>query len=85
MTNISDLVAPENAFAMYFQGYLQNRVYGEIDRRIIENLDKRLDLSPYWSTRFLDFQLSVDHLKRADFPVSEKPPSPVHEALIVRP
>ena len=81
VTNISDLVAPENAFAMYFQGYLQHRVNGSIDPRVIENLEKRLALSPYWSARFQDFQMTLNHLKKMDFPVPDRSVPPVHEAL----
>ena len=85
VTNISDLVAPENAFAMYFQGYLQYRVNGSIDPRVIENLEKRLALSPYWSARFRDFQMSPIHLKTREFPVYERPTPPAHEALATIP
>ena len=83
VTNISDLVAPENAFAMYFQGYLQYRVNGSISPAIIDNLEKRLALSPYWSARFDDFGMSPEHLKTKNFPVYEKPKPPVHDALTV--
>tara|TARA_Y100000588_G_scaffold395323_2_gene523406 strand:- start:13662 stop:15599 length:1938 start_codon:yes stop_codon:yes gene_type:complete len=79
--NISDLVAPENAFAMYFQGYLQSQVNGSIDPTLIENLENRLALSPYWSERFRDFNMSPNHLRTKDFPVNQKPTPPVHEAL----
>jgi len=79
--NISDLVAPENAFAMYFLGYLQHKVNGSIDDRVIGNLEKRLQLSPYWSERFSDFQLSPIHLKTGNFPAYEKPRRPVYDAL----
>lgn len=81
VTNISDLVAPENAIAMYFQGFLQNKVNGSIDPRVIKNLEERLLLSPYWSARFRDFNLSPEHLKTREFPVYERPAPPVHEAL----
>ena len=81
VTNITDLVAPENAIAMYFQGYLQNRVNGSIDPRVIENLEERLALSPYWSARFRDFNLSPIHLKTRNFPVNERATPSVHGAL----
>lgn len=77
LTNISDLVAPENAIAMYFQGYLQNQVNGSIDPKLITNLEERLALSPYWSARFRDFNLSPTHLKTADFPIYEREPVPL--------
>ena len=85
VTNISDLVAPENAIAMYFQGYLQHQVNGSIDQRVIDNLEERLALSPYWSARFRDFNLSPIHLKTRSFPEYERPIPPVHEALATNP
>lgn len=66
--NISDLVAPENAFAMYFAGLLQQRVYGKVNPQYIEKLAHRLDDSPYWLQRFKDFNLSLEHLKTGNFP-----------------
>ena len=81
LTNISDLVAPENAIAMYFQGYLQNQVNGSIDPRVIENLEERLSLSPCWSARFRDFNLSPEHLRTRGFPIYERPAPPAHTAL----
>jgi len=81
VTFVSDLVAPENAFAIYFQGYLQYQVNGSIDPKLIENLEKRLHDSPYWAARFRDFQMSPIHLKTRSFPDLERPTPPVHEAL----
>jgi len=83
VTNISDLVAPENAFAMYFQGYLQYQVNGAIDPAVIRNLEKRLEVSPYWTARFQDFEMSPEHLITKDFPVYEKLKPPVHDALTI--
>lgn len=66
--NITDVVAPESAFAMYFCGYLQFRVHGEIEPTIITRLRERIESSDYWRSRFHDFELSVDHLESLDFP-----------------
>lgn len=66
--NISDLVAPENAFAMYFSGLLQHRVHGKVNQLYTEKLSHRLSESPYWLQRFKDFNLSLDHLKTGKFP-----------------
>ena len=74
-------MAPENAIAMYFQGYLQNQVNGSIDPRVIENLEERLSLSPYWSARFRDFDLSPEHLRTRGVPIYERPAPPAHAAL----
>ena len=65
--NITDLIAPENALALYFLGYLQKKVHGKIDPHVIRRLDERLEQSPYWLNRFQDFDLSVDHLKMEAF------------------
>lgn len=67
--NITDLVAPENAFAMYFLGLLQFRLYGAVQNETIEKLDNHLTGSPYWVKRFNDFSLSIDHLKNQEFPI----------------
>lgn len=66
--NISDLVAPENAFAMYFAGLLQQRINGKVNPQYIEKLEHRLRESEYWGERFSDFNLKIDHLKTGIFP-----------------
>ncbi|MDA2932850.1 B12-binding domain-containing radical SAM protein [Acidobacteria bacterium AH-259-D05] len=65
---IRDLVAPENAFAMYFYGYLQRKISGKTDLEAIQMLEDRLQSSSYWRDRFDDFGLSLDHLKTGRFP-----------------
>lgn len=66
--NIRDLVAPENAFAMYFYGYLENKISGKVSRSSIELLENRLLDSPYWISKFDEFDLSLAHLKTGLFP-----------------
>lgn len=66
--NIRDLVAPENAFAMYYYGYLEEKIFSKIDKNSIEMLENRLTESPYWEKRFKEFNLSTDHLRKASFP-----------------
>ena len=68
--NIAELVAPENAFAVYFQGFLEKRLFGEIDQEVVRCLEERLLSSEYWRNRFDDFELSVDHM-RSGFPLFE--------------
>lgn len=70
--NITDLVAPEDPFPMYFCGYLQKKVLGSIDNRLIEKLENHLHSSEYWKRRFEDCNLSVGHLKRGIFPGESK-------------
>lgn len=66
--NITDLISPENAFALYFHGYLQKKCNGAVDPATAESLEGRLQSSPYWQERFDDFGLSVDHLRTGVFP-----------------
>jgi radical SAM superfamily enzyme YgiQ (UPF0313 family) len=65
--NITDLVAPENCIALYFLGYLENKLFGKVDIETINNLEKRLIDMPYWQNRFDEFNLSIDHLKKNKF------------------
>jgi hypothetical protein len=71
--HISDLITPENAFAMYFSGYLQHRVFGAISPETIGHLEQRLGASPYWQTRFEDFGLSVEDLRNSCFQRNSEP------------
>ena len=65
---ISDLIAPENGFALYFLGYLQHQVNGHIAADIIQRLRLRIATSAYWADRLQAFGLSLDDLINADFP-----------------
>ena len=70
MTYLHNLSAPDNAFIMYYLGLLQHRLYGKVDPVLIKKLDTRLKVSSYWRERFAIFGLSVDHVKRGEFPLS---------------
>jgi len=70
--NITDVVAPESAFAMYFCGYLQFKVHGRIEPKTVTRLRECLESSDYWRSRFNEFDLSVDHLESLDFPHTAK-------------
>ena len=62
------LVACDDAFAMYFCGYMQKKVLGNIDEELTGRLEDCLLSSLYWRNRFDEFDLSLDHLKDAKFP-----------------
>lgn len=64
---LSDIISPENAFALYFLGYLQSKVHGEIDPIIISRLEHRLATSTYWADRLKAFGLSIADLHTAEF------------------
>ena len=57
--NIVDMVAPDDPFAMYFCGYLQNKVLKKIDERLIKRLEVRLSSSMYWKERFDYYNLGL--------------------------
>ena len=67
------VVAPENGFALYFKGYLQNRVFGEIDMDTISRLERILAEAVSWRNIFNDLGLSLDHLKGKSFPKNLAP------------
>ena len=66
--NIAELVAPENAFAVYFLGYLEKKLFGKINHEVIQRLEEQLCSSVHWERRFNDFKLSVEHVKTGLFP-----------------
>ncbi len=67
LINLSDLVAPENAFALYFLGFLSQKRDGVIPPSVIERLCSRLGTSEYWQSRFSAFGLDPDDLYNNDF------------------
>lgn len=60
---LADTISPENGFALYFQGYLQHKVYKKTESTTIERLKRRLDTSDYWQDRFKAFGLSYNDLE----------------------
>jgi len=64
---LSDVISPENGFALYFQGYLQHKLHGAIEPEIMRRVEARLETSAYWSNRFHAFGLRLDDLRTGDF------------------
>ena len=67
--NITKVVAPDDPFPMYFYGYLQRKMTGVTDVKLITRLKRKLDSSTYWRNCFNVFNLSPSHLKNGNFPV----------------
>ncbi len=65
---ITELVAPDDPFPMYFYGYLQKRVMGVTDMKLISRLETCLNSSGYWQNCFRSFNLSPSHLRTGQFP-----------------
>ncbi len=59
---ICDVIAPDNALALYTKGILQIKLMGEVEGRLVEKLENQLRSSPYWRDRFDAFGLAVGDL-----------------------
>lgn len=66
LQTITDLIAPENAIALYCLGTMQKRTRGACDRALVTRLVSHLEAQPYWKDRFEDFSLSIDDLLNTD-------------------
>ena len=64
---LADVISPENGFALYFLGYLQHKVSGNVSPNLIKRLDHRIETSSFWRDRFSAFELSPDDLKDCHF------------------
>jgi radical SAM superfamily enzyme YgiQ (UPF0313 family) len=60
---LSEVISPENGFALYFLGVLERAVSGKVTPSLIERLRLRLETSPYWADRFAAFGLSTQQLQ----------------------
>ncbi len=65
--NLADVISKDNGFALYFLGYLQYKIFGKTEKKVVDRLEKRLDTSQYWKNRFHAFDLEIDDLKNLDF------------------
>lgn len=72
LTNLTDVISPENGFALYFLGVLQHRMGQKIDPKIVSRLRKRLDTTPYWKDRLEAFGLRPEDLETLNFEAAEK-------------
>lgn len=70
---LSDVISPENGFALYFLGYLQHKVFGKIEPDIIQRLETRIATSLYWKDRLHAFGLAIEDLRSANFKNKEIP------------
>jgi radical SAM superfamily enzyme YgiQ (UPF0313 family) len=63
LKHIYEVVAPDDAMAMFYAGFLQKRLHGRADEEILSNLAVTLNESPYWNDRFRDFDLSISQIQ----------------------
>lgn len=62
LQTITDLIAPENAIALYCLGQLQQRTNGQCDAALVSRLRNQLNIQPYWKERFADFGFDVEEM-----------------------
>jgi len=67
MNNVANLVAPDDAFAIYFGIYMNYRYSGKVDKVMFERLKQRLDNSAYWRSRFKEFDLDLADISTDKF------------------
>lgn len=63
LKHIYEVIAPDDAMAMFYAGHLQKRLDGGVEDRLLNRLSMTLGKSPYWYDRFKDFNLSIDQLR----------------------
>jgi hypothetical protein len=69
--HISETVAPEHPFALYYQAYLEETLSIAATSDISDRLKKQLTNSPTWAYWFRTFGLSVDHIDSKSFPTGQ--------------
>ncbi|MZH03551.1 MAG: radical SAM protein, partial [Nitrospinae bacterium] len=67
LSYVHKLTAPDNALVMYFYGYLQHQVLGEVDGSLVLKLEEKLNQSEYWQERFEFLGLCPSHLREGRF------------------
>ena len=66
--NIADLVAPNNAFAIYFASYLNYKLGNGLDDKLLTQFKKSVSENQYWNLRCKEFGLSDLHIKDQKYP-----------------
>jgi len=66
---ITELIAPDDPFPMYFCGYLEKKIRGKTDMKLVSRLETCLDSSQYWKNCLSSFGLSPSHLRTGQFPL----------------
>jgi hypothetical protein len=62
LQSVCDMIAPENAFALYMLAVVQRRLAGAADARVLERLRGQHATSPFWRERLAAFGLHPDDI-----------------------
>ncbi|MDX2168167.1 MAG: radical SAM protein [Deltaproteobacteria bacterium] len=64
LEGICDLIAPDNAFALYTLASVQRRLDGAADPQVLARLRAQHRQSPFWRERLASFGLELDQLEQ---------------------
>lgn len=62
LQSVCDMIAPDNAFALYMLAIVQHRLDGAPDPHVLERLRRQHATSPFWQSRLESFGLHPDDL-----------------------
>ena len=65
---VSAKTAPDNAFILYFLGYLEKELFQVVSKKRKIKLSEILHKSSYWRSRFDYFDLSLEQFQKEKFP-----------------
>ncbi len=68
LDNICNVVAPGNGFALYFKALMESKNYNSVETQTINDLEKVLENSVFWTDTFSNLGLSIEHLQQNSFP-----------------
>ncbi|MGH7786048.1 MAG: B12-binding domain-containing radical SAM protein, partial [Candidatus Binatia bacterium] len=68
LRSICDVIAPDNAFALYTLAAVERRLDGAADRRVLERLRRQDATSPFWQARLASFGLRPDDVASTPSP-----------------
>jgi len=66
--NIAELVAPNNAFAIYFASFLYYKLNNAVDDKLLKQFSNAINNNDYWNERCNEFGLKFDHIKYHNYP-----------------
>ena len=66
--NIAELIAPNNAFALYFASFLHHKLKKNVDDILLNQFKKTIKDNVYWKSRCVEFGLNTDHIENQKYP-----------------
>ena len=73
LTTLSEVISPENGFALYFLGFLQSLENGGVEQSLVDRFETRLAESDYWRDRLNAFGLNAKDLIAGNFEPKDVP------------